>query len=62
MTKIAELYGLPTAADPPGTTWAAVAAAQRCPFLRRKCLKNRKSEPDVTIGSCTVTYGRLAAG
>lgn len=62
MTKIAELYGLPTAADPPGTTWAAVAAAQRCPFLRRKCLKNRKSEPDVTIGSCTVTYGRLAGG
>src|SRR4051794_7492358 len=56
-TKVAELYGLPItqAAD-----WKAVAAAQHCPFLNRKCLKNRKSEPEVTIGTCTMTYGRQA--
>jgi hypothetical protein len=54
-TKVAELYGLPTsqAAD-----WKAVAAAQQCPFLSRKCLKNRKSEPDITIDTCTMTYAR----
>jgi hypothetical protein len=57
-TKIAELYGLPTVPDPPGATWAGVVAAQRCPFLGRKCLKNRKSQPDVTIGTCTVVFGR----
>jgi hypothetical protein len=54
-TKVAELYGLPTIqlAD-----WKAVATAQQCPFLNRKCLKNRKSKPEVTIGTCTMTYGR----
>lgn len=58
MSKIAELYGLPTLSDPPGTTWATVVAAQQCPYLGRKCLKNRKSEPDLTIGSCTVSFGK----
>jgi len=54
-TKVAELYGLPTfqAAD-----WKAVVTAQRCPFLNRKCLKNRKSEPEITIGTCTMSYRR----
>jgi hypothetical protein len=54
-TKVAELYGLPTfqSAD-----WNAVAAAQQCPFLSRKCLKNRKSDANVTIGTCTMTYGK----
>ncbi|MCG5062090.1 MAG: hypothetical protein KA714_30035 [Limnoraphis sp. WC205] len=28
--------------------------------MARKCLKNRKSEPDITIGTCTVSYGREA--
>jgi hypothetical protein len=55
LTKVTELYGLPTfhSAD-----WQDVATAQRCPFLNRKCLKNRKSEPEITIGTCTMTYGR----
>jgi hypothetical protein len=54
-TKVTELYGLSTfqSAD-----WKSVAAAQRCPFLDRKCLKNRKSEPELTIGTCTMAYGR----
>jgi hypothetical protein len=58
MTKIAELYGLPTDSDPPGSDWRTVVTAQQCPFLGRKCLKNRKSEPDLTIGSCTVANGK----
>lgn len=59
-TKIEELYGLPTSQPTVGATWAAVASAQQCPFLGRKCLKNRKSEPNLTIGSCTVSYGRAS--
>jgi Restriction endonuclease NotI len=53
-TKVAEFYGLPTfrSAD-----WKEVVARQQCPFLTRKCLKNRKSEPEITIGTCTMTYG-----
>jgi hypothetical protein len=55
VTKVAELYGIPTtqAAD-----WPKIIADQQCPFLSRKCLKNRKSQPEVTIGSCTMTYRR----
>ena len=56
-TKIAELYGLP-AFQP--AEWKAVALAQQCPFLNRKCLKNRKSEPEITIGTCTITHSRQA--
>jgi hypothetical protein len=54
-TKVAELYGLPTVRP---ADWKAVASAQQCPFLNRRCLKNRKSAPEITIGTCTMTYGR----
>lgn len=57
-TRIAELYGLPTDR---GDDWAAVVGSQNCPFLGRKCLKNRKSEAEVTIGTCTMRYGRSPA-
>lgn len=56
MTKIAELYGLPTVAAPP-PNWVAVSTAQACPFLSRKCLKIRKSNPAQTIGTCTLRHG-----
>jgi hypothetical protein len=55
MTKVAELYGLPTFRP---ADWMGIAARQQCPFLDRKCLKNRKSEPEITIGTCTMTYGK----
>lgn len=57
MTKVVELYGNPTNQS---LIWSDIASNQNCPFLSRKCLKNRKSEPDITIGSCTVSYGREA--
>jgi hypothetical protein len=57
MTKVVELYGNPTSYS---LNWSEIASSQNCPFLARKCLKNRKSEPDITIGTCTVSYGREA--
>jgi len=57
MTKIAELYGNFTSRP---LSWSDIVSNQTCPFLSRKCLKNRKSEPDITIGTCTVSYGREA--
>jgi hypothetical protein len=54
-TKIAELYGLPTSQT---TNWKTVVTGQHCPFLDRKCLKNRKSQAELTIGTCTMNYGR----
>ena len=59
MTKIIELYGVSTESD---ADWAHLASGQHCPFLQRKCLKNRKSEPHLTIGSCTVAAGTSGAG
>lgn len=56
-TKVAELYGLPAFQ---AAQWKSVARSQRCPFLGRKCLKNRKSEPEITIGTCTMVHGRRA--
>ncbi|WP_071192545.1 NotI family restriction endonuclease [Trichormus sp. NMC-1] len=55
MTKVAELYGNSTDQS---LSWGDIASGQNCPFLARKCLKNRKSEPELTIGSCTVSYGK----
>ena len=56
-SKVAELYGLPTYQP---ADWPAVAVSQQCPFLSRKCLKNRKSNAEQTIGTCTMTYGQAA--
>ncbi|MFB2920860.1 hypothetical protein [Aerosakkonema funiforme] len=55
MTKVTELYGHSTNQS---LSWSDIVSGQTCPFLARKCLKNRKSEPDITIGTCTVSYGR----
>lgn len=54
VTKIAELYGIATHQK---ADWPAVCSAQRCPFLGRKCVKTRKSAPDVSIGTCSLVYG-----
>ena len=58
MTKVAELYGVSTTAK---ADWPEIVAAQACPFLQRKCLKNRKSQPKITIGTCTITAGQHGA-
>jgi hypothetical protein len=57
MSKIIELYGVCTDSE---ADWPVIVSAQRCPFLQRKCLKIRKSEPEITIGSCTVAVGKNA--
>lgn len=30
--------------------------SQQCPYLARRCVKQRKSDPHQTIGACTVAY------
>ncbi|MEA3340713.1 MAG: NotI family restriction endonuclease [Chloroflexota bacterium] len=57
MNKVLELYGISTRSDGE-VDWASVLIQQFCPYLGRKCAKNRKSNPDVTIGTCSVEYGR----
>lgn len=54
--KITELFGY-AAEIKSGVDWAEVVAEQRCPYLGRKCLKIRKSRPEIAIGTCTVRHG-----
>ena len=55
MNKVVELYGLSTNTN---RKWDSVVDKQFCPYLHRKCLKNRKSNSVITIGTCTVLYGK----
>jgi len=50
--KIVELFGVDTRAE--GIDWPSVVEGQQCPFSHKKCFKTRKSEPDISIGTCTV--------
>jgi hypothetical protein len=55
--KVIEIFGV-SAKRTKGVDWSRVARRQWCPYLDRKCLKNRKSQPEVSIGTCTVQYGK----
>jgi hypothetical protein len=61
MTKILELYGISTQTGRQ-VDWREILGTELCPYLQRKCLKTRKSSPDLTIGTCTVLYGKDAKG
>jgi len=57
MSKVLELYGISTRSKKE-TDWRAILSQQNCPFTDRRCIKVRKSEPGVTIATCTVLHGR----
>lgn len=38
--------------------WNSIAQKQLCAFTGKKCVKVRKSTPEVSIGTCTVAYGK----
>lgn len=55
--KVLELFGRYTRGRA-SSNWQRVVARQWCPFTNTKCFKIRKSQPDVSIGTCAVCYGR----
>jgi hypothetical protein len=55
MTKIIDLFGHDTRAVPE-RGWKRVVAEQHCPFVDRKCYKIRKSQPEISIGTCSVEH------
>lgn len=57
MSDVLELYGTSTRSTGM-IDWSTVSKEQLCPYLGRKCIKVRKSEPEQTIGTCTVLYGK----
>lgn len=56
MSTVVELFG--HSADKKRKDWAKVIREQQCIFLGKKCYKVRKSDPSISIGSCTVLYGK----
>lgn len=54
--KIIELFAASTSCK--GVKWKSLLTKQQCPFTGKKCVKVRKSEPSVAIGTCTVAYGK----
>ena len=53
--RVIELFGRSTSSH--DNNWDEIVERQFCPYLERKCLKIRKSQPDIAIGTCTVNYG-----
>jgi hypothetical protein len=57
MTNVLELYGISTLSDTE-VDWATIVSREFCPYLSRKCIKTRKSASHITIGTCSLLYGR----
>lgn len=56
MSKVVDLFGIKVGAGDPD--WAEIVRDQHCPYLDKKCIKIRKSQPEISIGTCTVRYGK----
>lgn len=54
MSKVKELFGISTGLE--NNKWDEIINNQKCPYLNRKCLKNRKSQADISIGTCTMEH------
>ncbi len=57
MSQLLELYGFSTRLHQ-SPDWKAVVGQAFCPYLKKTCIKSRKSNPDITIGTCSVDYGK----
>ena len=56
MSAVVELFGRSSVESQ--EDWNKIVEEQKCPFLGKRCYKVRKSDPNTSIGSCTVLYGR----
>jgi hypothetical protein len=56
MSKVIELFGS-SGSGLSKEKLKALVKKQGCPFLYKKCIKVRKSQPDISIGTCSVFYG-----
>ena len=58
VSAVVELFG--RSSSKREEAWTRIVETQECPFLGKRCYKVRKSEPETSIGSCTVLYGMVA--
>lgn len=59
-TRIAEFFNFSTKNEL--VNWNEILLSQHCGYLNKKCIKVRKSEPNISIGTCTVKYGKENQG
>ncbi|GAA6623166.1 hypothetical protein [Scytonema sp. NUACC26] len=59
MSKVVDLFGNSTTNA--SLNWSKIVAAQHCPYINKRCYKTRKSDPDTSIGTCIVLYGKPPA-
>jgi hypothetical protein len=57
---ILELFGIPNHTSAK-VKWSDIVRKQHCPYLNSKCLKNRKSAPEISIGTCIIKYSHFQA-
>ncbi len=57
MSKVLEFFGESTQNISKATIEDKLGN-QICPFTSNRCFKVRKSEPEISIGTCTVKYGK----
>lgn len=59
MGKVLELFGIaPTTKR--AVDWEKIVREQICPYSQSRCFKVRKSQPEISIGTCSVRYGKDA--
>lgn len=56
MSRVSELFSFSVNRN--DIDWKEVIARQQCPYTQKRCFKVRKSEADISIGTCTVKYGK----
>ncbi len=54
-SPIVELFTLSTLNS--AMDWQELVLSQKCAYLDRKCVKVRKSQPEISIGTCSIQYG-----
>ena len=57
--KVLELFGNSTRSTKV-SNWNNIVEDQNCPFTNTRCFKVRKSQPNISIGTCAVRYGKYA--
>ena len=55
MSRVRELFAFSVERD--DIKWKSLIKSQQCRFSGKRCFKVRKSQADVSIGTCTVQYG-----
>ncbi len=56
MSRIKELFTF--SVDRGDINWSKIIDSQQCRYSSKKCFKVRKSQADISIGTCTVQYGK----